>query len=118
MKKTLLHFSCLASLILLTAALSGCALGGRRLNATQQPAQPPQSQPAATAAAAADTPATVENTLPAAAPTAASTSAPAASGVIQPTGKASDDLAGQKLIDQLNVLDAANQAGDKLDNLP
>jgi hypothetical protein len=105
-------------LLALIIALAGCATGGQRLRRAT-PVEPPQSQPEQTA--------TLAN-LPAQ-PVTQATPAPAKATPAGPNG-ANPTLAGQsapnansdqqaadlmKLIDQL---DAANQAGDALGDLP
>lgn len=98
----------LVGLLLLVAALSGCAFGGRRLKSTPLPegTRPQPGQPAIPAEATA--PGRVENTAPAAPRTAAG-GAPAG---------ASSGAQEQNLLDQISTLEAANQAGDALEDLP
>ena len=94
--------------------LSGCALGSRRDRAAPPTETPVAAQPAGVTEPAAlemETAAPID-TEPLAAPaTTAPTLEPAAD---QPAA----DALGQQALDQLNALDAANQAGDALEELP
>ena len=87
-----------AALLILAALLSGCALGQRR-NGSNTATLPPatqQSQPA-----------------PLQQPT-----APAAAENTSPAGQPAEDDSAAELLNLINSLDAANQAGDALDDLP
>lgn len=93
------------AVMLLVVALSGCALGGRRLNSTTTPglSQPQQNQPTTSPGDRSTTPSADENNTP-------------ATKVDPPD--ASNDTQAEDLLNLINTLDAANQAGDPLDDLP
>lgn len=95
----------LAVMLLLVFALSGCALGGRRLNSTTTPdlSQPQQNLPTISPGDPSTTPSADENITP-------------TTEVVSPD--ASSDAQAEDLLNLINTLDAANQAGDPLDDLP
>lgn len=97
-----------AALLILAALLSGCALGQRRngTNTATQPSATRQSQPAPLQQPTA--PAAAENTPSAGQPT-ENTS---------PAGQPAEDDSAAELLNLINSLDATNQAGDALDDLP
>jgi cytoskeletal protein RodZ len=105
MKNSSTNIMRLAVMLLLVFALSGCAVGGRRLNSTTTPdlSQPQQNQPTTSPGDTSITPGAVENTTP-------------ATEVVSPD--ASSDAQAEDLLNLINTLDAANQAGDPLDDLP
>ena len=106
-----------AALLMLAAGLSGCALGQRRNGSNTAP-PPPQSaplqQPTVQGAA--------ENTSPATPPPqSAPLQQPTAQGAAENTSPAdlpAEDDSAAELLNLINSLDAANQAGDALDDLP
>lgn len=106
-----------AGLLLLLGLLSGCALGTRRLRDQPNPAALP------TAAAAATLP---SSTSPAGQPTgepgqptnAAAALPVTATATVKAASASAADPSGQDLLNQINTLDAANQAGDRFEDLP
>ena len=100
MKNSSTNLLRLAVMLMLVFALSGCALGGRRLNSTSTP---DLSQPTTSPGSTSTTPGVVENITP-------------ATEVDSPD--ASSDAQAEDLLNLINTLDAANQAGDPLDDLP
>ena len=98
MKPLSLNLPRLAAIFLLIVALSGCALGERRLRSTTVPELPQmqQSQPTTT----------LQMTAPDIIETA------------RPATDASIDAQAEDLLNMINTLEAANQAGDSLDDLP
>ena len=96
------------ALLMLAVVLSGCALGQRRngTNTATQPSATRQSQPAPLQQPTA--PAAAENTPSAGQPT-ENTS---------PAGQPAEDDSAAELLNLINSLDATNQAGDALDDLP
>ena len=110
MKNSSTNIIRLAVMLLLVFALSGCALGGRWLNATITPdlSQPQENKP--------------QENLPTTSP-GDPTTTPGADENITPATKvdspdASNDTQAEDLLNLINTLDAANQAGDPLDDLP
>jgi hypothetical protein len=105
MKNSSTNIMHLAVMLLLVFALSGCALGGRRLNSTTTPdlSQTQQNQPTISPGDLSTTPSAGENITP-------------ATEVISPD--ASSDAQAEDLLNLINTLDAANQAGDSLEDLP
>ena len=105
MKNSSTNIMRLAIMLLLVFALSGCALGGRRLNSTPTPdlSQTQQNQPTTSPGDLSTTPSAGENiTL--------------ATEVVSPD--ASSEAQAEDLLNLINTLDAANQAGDSLEDLP
>ena len=91
----------LAAILSMALALGGCALGGRQgITPTPEPSQAAAASTAGTAPTLSDKPVT-------AVPSARS---------VSPTPAA--DTQGADLLKMIGTLDAANQAGDPLDNLP
>lgn len=120
MKRNAQLFLCLFSILLLAVTLSACGRG-QRLRSTET-LNPPQQQeatlfpdPAADSAPSLSAP-TVTDAPGEALPSSA------APTVIVPTGPAPaepvTDTQGQDLLNQLDALDAANQSGDALEDLP
>jgi predicted S18 family serine protease len=105
MKNSSTNIMHLAVMLLLVFALSGCALGGRRLNSTTTPdlSQTQQNQPTISPGDLSTPPSPGENITP-------------ATEVISPD--ASSDAQAEDLLNLINTLDAANQAGDSLEDLP
>ena len=105
MKNSSTNIMRLVVLLLLVFTLSGCALGGGRLNSTTTPdlSQPQQNQPTTSPGGTSTTPGAVENITP-------------DTEVVSPD--ASSDAQAEDLLNLINTLDAANQAGDPLDDLP
>ncbi|MAT40752.1 MAG: hypothetical protein CL609_00310 [Anaerolineaceae bacterium] len=113
MKNSSTNIIRLAVMLLLVFTLSGCALGGRWLNATITPdlSQPQENLP------------TTSPGDPTTTPTSTPTTTPGADENITPATKvdspdASNDTQAEDLLNLINTLDAANQAGDPLDDLP
>jgi PBP1b-binding outer membrane lipoprotein LpoB len=89
MKKTISTTVSLIALVLIVLTVSGCAVRAQRLeNAVTTAPSQPTTAPA-----------TVETS----------------SGMID---AATEDVEGQELLDLVNTLDAENQAGDSLEDLP
>jgi hypothetical protein len=118
MKNSSTNIIRLAVMLLLVFALSGCALGGRRLNATTTPdlSQLQENKPQENLP-------TTSPGDPNTTPTSTPTSTPCPDENITPATKvdspdASTDTQAEDLLNLINTLDAANQAGDPLDDLP
>jgi hypothetical protein len=111
MKRTLLLFT---SLILLVIMLSGCMLGGRR--AGDRPEQV-QSQPQQAASAVPGS-VPVEQTPAAPLQNTGEMVPTKSESLSEETPNVTVEDPGQNLIDLINALDAANQAGDPLSDLP
>ena len=95
MKKIIPTTVSLIALALIILTLSGCAFRSQRIGNTATTAP---SQPTAVV------------------PTTAESSVPTTSGM--DGGAATDDTEGQELLDLVDTLDAENQAGDSLEDLP
>jgi hypothetical protein len=109
----------ITGLLLLLGLLSGCALGTRRLRDQPNPAALPTTASAATLPSSAN-PAgqpTGEPGQPTNAAAAAALPATATTTVKAASASAADP-SGQDLLNQINTLDAANQAGDRFEDLP
>ena len=118
MKNSSTNIIRLAVMLLLVFAFSGCALGGRWLNATITPdlSQPQENKPQENLP-------TTSPGDPTTTPTSTPTTTPGADENITPATKvdspdASNDTQAEDLLNLINTLDAANQAGDPLDDLP
>ncbi len=105
MKNSSTNILRLAVMLLLVFTLSGCALGGRWLNPATTPdlSQPQQNLPTTSPGDPSTTPGAYENITP-------------ATKVDLPD--ASNDTQAEDLLNLISTLDAANQAGDPLDDLP
>lgn len=119
MKRTLTKLLLMFVLLSLGGALSGCALRERRLQNEASPVQPQEQQsrpvvPAEDGAAQAG-----ETAAPAGIPAGGlPTTQPGAAADESVQLDAGDQALENQLLDVIGALDAANQAGDPLDDLP